>query len=376
MAEISRFTDVETKAMRRAIDLARRAVGQTFPNPTVGCVIIDREGREIGSGFHSRAGEPHAEVEALNSIRNGNAEGATVFVTLEPCCHRGKTPPCTEALIKAKVAEVVIADKDPNPLVNGKGIRALRRAGIAVRTGLLKKVAADLNEGYFTYHLHNRPFITIKWAITLDGRTAADSGSSKWISNDSSRYYVHQLRSRSNAVMVGIGTVLTDNPWLNVRLPNYEGQQPSRVILDGHLKSPLRCNCLNLEQGGQPYIITTSLGMNESRVKKLNDAGATVLLAKGKRGMLDLADCFKKLHGAGIQSVLVEGGQQLQTAMFEEGLVDKVVAFIAPKIIGGGTRSNPIEGWGIQEMGRAIQLRDVKIELFDDDVCIEGYIKH
>ena len=376
MPENARFTEQEMNVMRRALALAHKSVGQTFPNPVVGCVITDPNGAVIGRGYHKFAGAPHAEIEALNSVkRDAKLTGCKLYVTLEPCNHHGRTPPCVPAIIESGVSEVIIADKDPNPLVNGKGLRALKKAGVATRVGLLQKEARRLNEGYYCFHLQKRPFITIKWAITIDGRSASISGSSKWISNESSRHYVHQLRSQSNAVLVGIGTVLTDNPSLNVRLPNYKGVQPFRVIFDGHLKSPLRCNCLNPEIGGKSVVVTTSLGMHEARVKRFRDLGVEVLLAKGERGMLDLNDCFAKLYDFGIQSVLVEGGLQLQTAMFEQLLVDKVVAFIAPKIIGGGSRVNPLEGWGIQEMQKAISLKDVKIELFEDDVCVEGYIE-
>lgn len=369
-----RFTDRDEKYMREALKLARRGLGQTSPNPMVGCVIVKDE-KVIGRGYHKKAGGPHAEANALKSAKD-EAKDATMYLNLEPCCHQGKTPPCTRAIIEAGIGEVVIAMYDPNPAVNKKGVRMLREAGVKVRAGLLEAEARRLNEAFVTYHTLKRPFIIAKWAITLDGRSTSDSGSSKWISNSSSRHYVHEIRSQVDAIMVGIGTVIKDNPKLNVRLMNFKGRQPHRVVVDGHLKIPSRCNCLDPENGGAAVIITTESMRSTKRARVLQDLGHQVLFSKGARGIVDLEDALKKLYEVGIQSLFVEGGRMIHTSLFEAALVDKVVCFVAPKIIGGGTFHNPIEGWGIQDMGRSLELEDIKIQTYSTDVCVEGYIRH
>ncbi|MFC1601273.1 bifunctional diaminohydroxyphosphoribosylaminopyrimidine deaminase/5-amino-6-(5-phosphoribosylamino)uracil reductase RibD [Candidatus Sumerlaeota bacterium] len=368
-----RFTEQEERYMSKALALARKGLGQTSPNPMVGCLIVKND-QIIGRGYHRKAGGPHAEVVALRSLKT-NPAGATIYITLEPCIHQGQTPPCLGPIIEAGISEAIIAMPDPNPIVNKKGIRGLRHGGIRVRTGLLEREAQQLNEAFVTYHTLKRPFIIAKWAITLDGRTATDSGSSKWISNPASRHYVHVLRSQVDAVMVGIGTVIKDNPRLDVRLPNYKGRQPRRIIIDGHLKTPTRCNCLSLDKGGLAIVIAAEKAAPEKRVKAIRDFGHSVIFIKGAGGIVRLEEAFQKLHEVGIQSILVEGGRRIHTSLLERGLVDRVVGFVTPKVIGGGAIRNPIEGWGVQDMGQCLELDDVKIQKFDDDVCIEGYIR-
>ncbi|MBN1514967.1 bifunctional diaminohydroxyphosphoribosylaminopyrimidine deaminase/5-amino-6-(5-phosphoribosylamino)uracil reductase RibD [Candidatus Sumerlaeota bacterium] len=368
---MGRFTKQDEQYMRRALELAREHLGQTHPNPVVGCVIV-KEDRIIGEGAHTKAGRPHAEIEALKNVKE-DPRGAKVYLNLEPCTHKGRTPPCAPKLIEAGIREAVIAMEDPNPIVHGRGIKALRDAGVRVKTGLMEDEARVLNEAFVTYHTKNRPFIVVKWAMTLDGRMSSDSGSSKWISNNTSREYVHRIRSQMDAIMVGIGTVIKDNPRLNVRLDGYEGRQPHRVIVDGFLRIPLRSRCLQLDGGGPALILTGASTRLERRKRALREFGHTVLECKSKHGFIDVYEIFQKLHDANIQSVMIEGGSQLQTSIFEEGLFDKLICFIAPKIIGGRNMRNPIEGGGIEDMKNAIELEQIVIRNFEDDVCIEGY---
>lgn len=367
------FSAADERFMSRALALAQRAKGQTFPNPMVGAVFV-RDGVILGEGYHRRAGEPHAEVEALRAAREAVAD-ATLYVTLEPCCHEGRTPPCTELLRRLGLARVVVAVEDPNPAVRGKGIEILRAAGLRVEVGLLEEQAVRLNEAYHTYHTLGRPFLAAKWAMSLDGRTSTDVGESKWISNAPSRQHVHQMRAESNAVMVGIGTVMRDDPALTVRLPGYEGPQPARIIVDGHLRIGPKARLLNDPKGGPVIIVTSKQAAPEKR-RELMDRGHEVLVVDMTNRRVDLQSMMRALHAKGFQSVLLEGGRQLATSMFAENLVDKVVCFLAPRIIGGHTEGSPLLGWGALSMDRVVRLTDVTVRQFGDNVCIEGRIPH
>lgn len=360
----------DERYMARALELAAQARGLTSPNPLVGAVYV-RDGVVLGEGYHKGRGRPHAEIEALEAA-GGNVAGATLYINLEPCCHHGRTPPCTDALIRHHVKRVVAAIEDPNPLVAGQGLEQLRLARVEVESGLFAAEAARLNETFLVYHQQRRPFLLCKWAMTLDGKIATESGHSQWITNDKSRAFVHAVRGEMDGVMVGIGTVLVDNPLLTVRLPGYTGRQPMRIIVDGNLRIPLRARCLENAEAGQCIIATTSAGPAD-RAQRLRDAGHTVLTVKGRRGIVDLRDLMTALHRLEVQSILIEGGSTLLGSFLKERLHDKFLAFVAPKLVGGTGARSPITGWSVSDMTRALELRETCIRTFDGDVAVEGY---
>jgi diaminohydroxyphosphoribosylaminopyrimidine deaminase / 5-amino-6-(5-phosphoribosylamino)uracil reductase len=357
--------------MRRALELAARGRGMTSPNPMVGAVIAAGD-KVAGEGWHRAAGLPHAEADALEAAKKPT-RGATLYVTLEPCCHEGKTPPCTRAIIAAGITRVVAAMLDPNPQVAGKGVAELRAAGISVEVGLLETEARVLNEAFLCHHLLHRPFIISKWAMTLDGRIATQSGHSRWISNEQSREYVHRIRSEVDAVMVGIGTVLTDNPALNVRLPDYAGRQPKRIVVDGILRIPLKARVFENSEPGQVIIATTE-SLHRDKIGKLRDAGHEILVFPGRRGIVDLRQFIRKVSELGVHSILCEGGSTLNGSLFHAHLVDKVVAFVAPKLCGGNEMKCPTAGWGVQYMTQALVLDEPVARPFGTDICFEGYV--
>lgn len=357
--------------MTRALAIARQGQGLTAPNPMVGAVLV-RDGKVIGEGAHLKYGAPHAEIAAIVAAQN-DCKGATIYVNLEPCNHFGRTPPCTQALIRHGIKRVVAAVQDPNPLVGGGGFKALREAGIQVDVGAMAEESRELNEVFFTFHEKKRPFITAKWAMTLDGRTSVDPGASYWISNELSREYVHRLRTEHSAIMVGIGTVIQDNPRLTIRLRGYRGRQPIRIIVDGVLRAPLGSRCLS-KRGGSQTILAASTGVPPERVERMEAAGHKVLITESKRRIVDLEDLFRQLYELGITSVLVEGGRQIHTSLFKLGLVDKAVVFIAPKIFGGKKPTGPLEDLGINLVSKGFTLERVQIRQFGTDVCIEGNV--
>ncbi|TCS81067.1 bifunctional diaminohydroxyphosphoribosylaminopyrimidine deaminase/5-amino-6-(5-phosphoribosylamino)uracil reductase RibD [Tepidibacillus fermentans] len=353
--------------MQLAIDMAQRTKGQTSPNPIVGAVVVNN-GRIVGLGTHLKAGEPHAEIHALN-MAGEMAKGSTLYVTLEPCSHYGKTPPCAERIIKEKVKRVVISNVDPNPLVAGKGIELMKNAGIEVVVGVLEKEAKRLNETFYKYITSQRPFVTVKTAMTLDGKIATFTGNSQWITGEKARRYVHQLRHEHDAIMVGIGTVLKDNPSLTVRMEQL-GIQPIRVVIDTTLKIPMDSKLI-LDQQAPTWIFTTEQA-SEEKVEKLKDMGIKVVQTKGDKDV-PLKEVLHYLGRNQITSVLVEGGSSLVGRLFDERLIDKYIAFIAPKLIGGSSSLTSIGGKGIENMSDAVQLIDITIERYENDICITGY---
>lgn len=364
------FTDNDHRYMKRALDLAALGHGMVSPNPVVGAVFV-RDGKVIGEGFHKKLGGPHAEIEALAAAKD--VKGATLYVTLEPCSHKGRTPPCTQALVSSGVARVIIPHLDPNPQVAGRGVKALRKAGIQVDIGLMDQEACRVNAPFLTFHKLHRPFMILKWAMTIDGRIAAMTGESRWISNSQSREYVHEIRSNVDAVMVGIGTILQDNPMLNVRMKNYEKRQPRRIIVDGNLRIPVRANVLTAT-APEDSIIATSDFAPPHKVQRLRDAGHHVVVMRGRRGLLDMKQLIENLKDFEIQSVLCEGGSTMHGSIVKSGMVDRVISFVAPKIIGGDEGKSPIMGWGLPNMTEALQLEDVDIRQFGTDVCIDGFV--
>ncbi|MDC9728248.1 MAG: bifunctional diaminohydroxyphosphoribosylaminopyrimidine deaminase/5-amino-6-(5-phosphoribosylamino)uracil reductase RibD [Methyloprofundus sp.] len=343
----------DTIYMARALKLARRGTYTTQPNPRVGCVLV-KHNEVIAEGWHIRAGQGHAEVEALR--KTSDAAGATAYVTLEPCSHFGRTAPCAEALVKAKVARVVIAMQDPNPQVAGKGIALLKSAGIEVICGVLEAEAQEINQGFIQRMLHAKPYVLSKLAMSLDGRTAMASGESKWITSPEARQDVQSLRAAASAILTGVGTVLADDPSMNVRLENTDVEQPLRVILDSNLKTPVSAKLLSL--AGHSLILTCS--EDSLKISALQKAGAEVVtLAKNKQGRLDLAAVLQYLAEQQVNDVLVEAGSTLNGALMEQGLIDECVVYMAPCLLGASAR-------GLFDMPGMTKMADKKqLEVLD-----------
>jgi diaminohydroxyphosphoribosylaminopyrimidine deaminase/5-amino-6-(5-phosphoribosylamino)uracil reductase len=358
--------------MKTALELAARARGRTSPNPMVGACVV-RDGKIAGCGFHRRAGTPHAEVHALRDAGE-QARGATLYVNLEPCCHHGRTGPCTEAVIQAGIARVVVAMADPNPLVASKGIRALQDAGIEVTLGVLEDEARELNEVFIKYITTGLPFVVAKAAVSLDGKIATRTGRSKWITGEAARAYGHRLRDWYDAIMVGIGTVLADDPSLTTRLPGGGGRDPVRVIVDSQARTPLKARVLTQPSGAATLIATTA-GASPARVELLRQAGAKVLVA-GAGPRVDLAGLLKILVQEGITSVLIEGGAAIHGSALAERIVDKAAWFIAPIIIGGRDAPGAVGGEGVNDPSEAAELERLKISRLGPDICVEGYLKY
>lgn len=353
--------------MSLALDMAERAQGQTSINPVVGCVIV-KDGVMIGLGTHLQRGKGHAEVHALN-MAAGQAAGSTAYVTLEPCSHFGITPPCSERLIAEGVIRVVIACEDPNPQVAGRGVAMLRNRGIDVEVGLLRERALRLNEKFIKYILTRQPFVTLKSASTLDGKLATKTGDSKWISNGESRGIVHTLRHRHQGIMVGVNTVIADNPSLTTRM-EVPGLNPVRIIIDSDLRTPLEAKVIT--DGQASTIIVTTERADIDRKNTLISAGVQVLVC-GEGPRVDLQDAMVKLGELEIGSILLEGGGTLNGAMLTSGLVDRVILFFAPKISGGGAEAPGTFIFpGVELMKDAITLQGVEVETLGDNVCISG----
>ena len=361
----------QQKFMRLALSLAQRGRGKVEPNPMVGAVIV-RRGRIIGQGYHRRFGVPHAEVDALANCR-GRPADASMYVTLEPCCHHAKTPPCTGALISARLAEVVVATKDPSAKVNGKGIGRLRRAGIKVAVGTAGAQARRLNAAFFKLQRQGRPLVTLKWAQSLDGKIASTSGQSRWISNDQSRRMVHRLRRNSQAILVGIGTALADDPLLTAR-PSSPGQTLLRIVVDSRMRLPLKSQLVRTVEQAPLLIATTALALKRRpRVaERLIKAGVELLAVNRGPGRVDLGKLLDQLGRREISNLLVEGGSAILGQFIACRLADRVVAFICPKIIGGKNAPGPIGGLGASDLAQALRLNNLKTRRIADDVLIQA----
>lgn len=357
---------IDEDYMKLALSLARKGQGYTSPNPMVGAVLV-KNGEIIGKGYHHRCGAAHAEVNAINSARTDVA-GAMLYVTLEPCCHQGQTPPCTDVIIKNKIRRVVIASIDANPLVSCRGINQLEANGIEVKTGVLEKECRTLNEVFFHYMESKLPFITLKFAQTLDGRIATATGHSKWISCDKSRAFAHKLRAQHDAILVGINTVIKDNPELTVR--HVRGRNPLRVVVDSRLKISPKAKVLQ-NLGKVKTLIATTKKPTDAAFKKISAAGAIVLPCRAnKKGFVDLKDLFRKLAQRNISSVLVEGGSQIITSVLKDNLAQRIVVVIAPKIIGAGTQA--VGDLNINRIDAAKKLAVQKILKSGDDIIIDN----
>ncbi len=351
--------------MKTAIELALKGRGYTAPNPMVGAVIVKND-KIIGMGYHKKCGELHAERNALASLSE-SAEGAVMYVTLEPCCHYGRTPPCTEAIIESRLSRVVIGSRDPNPLVSGRGAEMLKNAGIAVEQDFMRDECDKINPVFFHYITRGLPYVALKYAMTLDGKTASRTGKSKWITGEAARRHVHKLRGYYSVIMAGIGTVLYDDPMLNCRIDG--AHQPTRVIIDSKLRIPLDSQICRTA-GSYRTIIACADG-NTEKAEKLKGLGIEAFSAPGKDGTVDMPSVIKYLAENKLDSVLVEGGGRLNESILREGLVNHVYAYIAPKIMGGESAKTPVEGLGAEAPELAARLKNPQITSLGDDILLE-----
>lgn len=362
----------EEKFMKEALRLAEKGRGLVEPNPLVGAVIV-KQGRITGRGYHREFGGRHAEVEALEDC--SNPAGATMYVTLEPCVHHGKTPPCTDAIIQAGITRVVAACKDPSAHANGKGFRKLRNAGIEVESGILEEQARALNAPFLKLATAGIPYVTVKWAMSLDGKIATVSGDSAWISGEKSRKLVHRLRADMDAIMVGVNTVVRDDPLLTVRHVRMR-RTPVRIVLDISAKTPLTSSLVQTSSSVDTLIVSSTRAP-QRRIDALEEAGCVVLKVNTRHEKyIDLKNLFEFLGKRHFTNVLIEGGGEVIASAFEDRLVDRVVAFIAPKVIGGRDAVSPVEGVGIAGMPKAITLGNLKVRRLESDVLVEGLVRY
>lgn len=354
--------------MQRAIELAKLGEGRCHPNPKVGAVIV-KDDRIIGEGFHECYGQLHAERNAIKSLSEA-AEGATIYVTLEPCCHQGKTPPCTEAIIENKLKRVVIGSKDPNPKVSGGGVKQLKEAGIEVVEDFMREECDELNPVFFHFIQTKTPYVTLKYAMTMDGKIATKTGASKWISGESSREYVHFMRHANMGILSGIGSVIADDPMLNSRLP--DTKNPIRIICDSKLHIPLDSQIVKTAKEIETIVVcaySDEAKIPEARQMALEAAGTRILNIPGADGHVDISRLMETLGREGIDSVLVEGGGIINEACLRAGVVNEICMFLAPKIFGGNAKS-PVEGEGVSLVEDAYHFTQKGIEYFGDDIMI------
>ena len=360
----------EQKYLRRAISLAKKGLGWVNPNPLVGSVIV-KNGRIIGEGYHEYYGGPHAEVIALENATE-SVKGATMYVTMEPCSHHGKTPPCTDLIIGKGIRKVVVGMKDPNPLVNGKGMKILAGAGIDVKAGIEEAAISKMNEIFIKYIVTGSPFCTLKTAMTLDGKIATVENASKWISCEDSRKLVHELRHKYSAVMVGINTVLYDDPLLNTRRIRKKSKDPLKVIVDSSGKIPMDAKVL--EMNPNLVILATTDKIDRKKKRDLERLGVQVIVCPLKEERVDLKTLMFSLGKMDIDSVLLEGGSTIAFSALSSGIVDKIISFVAPKIIGGAVAPSPVGGKGLPSMEDAIGVTGWSFRKVGADIMIEGYI--
>ena len=368
----------EEKYMRRAIELAKKGSGHVNPNPLVGAVIV-RDGEIIGEGYHECYGQLHAERNAIaNAKKRGNSlEGSTIYVTLEPCCHYGKTPPCTEAIIEEKIARVVVGSDDPNPLVSGKGFQMLREKGIEVIPHFLKEECDAMNHVFFHYIRTGTPYVAMKYAMTMDGKIACYTGDSKWVTGEESRAHVQTLRNHYKGIMAGIGTVLADDPMLNCRIEG--GRDPIRIIADSHLRIPMDSQLVRTA-GQQPLIVACLPDADEEKAAQLQEKGVEVLRIPGvttaditeeQKEVISLPVLMKELGARKIDGILLEGGGQLNESALQAGIVDRIYCYIAPKIFGGAQAKTPVEGQGLTRAADAWQFNRIGMQDFGQDILLE-----
>jgi diaminohydroxyphosphoribosylaminopyrimidine deaminase/5-amino-6-(5-phosphoribosylamino)uracil reductase len=335
----------------------------------VGAVLV-KEGRGVGEGYHEKTGEAHAEIGAIRQAKE-NTKGATLYLNLEPCSHYGKTPPCAPQVIEAGVRRVVIGMEDPNPLVKGRGIEILRRAGLDVEVGILEKECRRLNEAFCKYIVKKEPFVILKTAATLDGKTATRNGNSKWISGETSRRFVHQLRNWVDGVLIGIGTVLRDDPLLTARIRG--GRDPYRIVLDSRLRIPEEAKVIGTSPS-KAIIVSTELAPKE-KLDKLGKTGAQVLILDSREGRVNLKSCLSRLGEIGIMDLLVEGGSEVNGSFLDENLIDKLLLFFSPRLIGDPQALGIFGGRGVSKLQEAIILKEIKTKRIGEDILFEGYFE-
>lgn len=352
--------------MLRAIQLAKKGEGWTNPNPMVGAVIV-KDGRIIGEGYHKKCGELHAERNAIASLTE-SAEGATIYVTLEPCCHYGKTPPCTEAIIEQKIKKVVIGSRDPNPKVAGKGAQILRESGITVVQDFMREECDCLNPVFFHYITTKTPYVVMKYAMTLDGKIATKTGESKWITGEAARAEVQHMRHRYMGIMAGIGTVLADDPMLNVRVEGWKS--PIRILCDSGLRIPLDGQIVKSAGKYRTIVAYADSENTEAKRKRLHEMGVETICCPDENNQVDLKKLMKYLGEEGIDSILLEGGGTLNDSALRAGIVQEVQAFIAPKLFGGMNSKTPVEGIGVRFPSEAVKLKCTDICQIGEDIRI------
>lgn len=354
--------------MRMALELAKGGMGWTSPNPMVGAVMV-KDGRIIGQGWHARYGELHAERSALENCKESPV-GAHMYVTLEPCCHHGRQPPCTQAILEAGITRVVVGSHDPNPLVAGKGIELLRRSGVTVETGVLKEECDALNQVFFHYIQTGRPYVVMKYAMTMDGKIATRTGASQWITGEEARRRVHEDRHRYRAILAGMGTVLADDPLLTCRMEG--GRNPLRVICDTHLRTPLDSRIVATAH--QVPTVLATVCTQEERRELYEAAGCQVWVLPERDSRVDLSALMERLGAERIDSVLLEGGGTLNWAALEQGIVQKVQAYVAPKLFGGQAAKSPVEGLGVETPAQAVRLIHTTVTPLGDDFLLESEV--
>ncbi len=362
--------DSDVEYMKEALRQAKRGLGRTSPNPAVGAVVVHEE-KVIAKGFHRKAGLPHAEVEALEKL-GGRADGCTLYVTLEPCNHYGKTPPCTEAILKSGIRRVVVGMKDPNPHVSGDGCARLAESGLEVKAGVLDRECRRLNESFIKFVVEKRPFVMAKSAMTLDGWTATATGDACWITNEESRRYVHRLRDRVDAVMVGVGTVVADDPMLTTRLRGGTGKDPLRIVVDTSLRTPPGAKVLN-SRSAAPTIFVVGSESAARHIKGFPEDKVTAIVCPTRSGRIDLAVLMDILGRMSLTSLLVEGGARIMGSMIRRDLIDKFYIFKAPKILGGNDGIPLASGPGGKTIQSCLTLRDLEFRRFREDMLVVGY---
>ncbi|MBX7288218.1 bifunctional diaminohydroxyphosphoribosylaminopyrimidine deaminase/5-amino-6-(5-phosphoribosylamino)uracil reductase RibD [Clostridium chauvoei] len=355
--------------MRRALELAKKGEGSVNSNPLVGAVIV-KSGKVIGEGYHREFGKEHAEINAIKNAKD-NLNGADLYVTLEPCCHYGKTPPCVETIKKYGFRRVIIGTLDLNPIVRGKGIKILKEAGIEVVVGILEEDCRILNEIFNHYIMKKKPFVALKWAMTMDGKIATCDYKSKWITNEKSRAFVHNLRNKYKGIMVGINTILKDNPDLRCRNEDFKNKDHFRIILDSNLRIPLESKVLENQDYSKTIIFTTK-GANKTNKVLLENKGIEVIEVKEKEGKINLKEVMQILGNKNIDSILVEGGGTLNFSLLKEGLANKIYEFISPKIFGGKEALTPVEGGGVGQVEEAYKPEIEELLRFDNDILLVG----
>lgn len=358
--------NMDEKYMRRAIELARKGEGHVNPNPLVGAVIV-RDGEILAEGYHARYGDLHAERSAFANLKT-DATDAEMYVTLEPCCHYGKQPPCTQAIIEHGIRKVYVGSDDPNVLVAGKGIRQLQDAGISVETHVLKEECDALNDVFFHYITTKTPYVVMKYAMTMDGKIACHTGASKWVTGEEARAHVQRMRNKYTGIMVGVQTVLADDPLLTCRIA--EGRDPIRIICDSSLRTPLDSQIVRT--AGEVETILATATEDPARIAVYEEKGVQVLVTKKKDGRVDLTDLMKKLGERKVDSVLLEGGGTLNYSALQAGIVQHVQAYIAPKLFGGDQGFTPVRGIGVDDPAQAWILTNRKITSFGEDILIEA----